>query len=433
MHVVAHVLAQRPAPVALRRDVLGPGDGQRRDGLDGEPAPEVPGGIGLVELLGADLGRRRLVHPDLGVEPARGLRRALHHQVAPDLVEIVAHAVGEPGARGVQQQPRRLDRVPGHRHHRRPLEPFAAVADVVHAERPPGFPVDRDPGHHGVGPHLGAVRQRVRHVGDERGRLGVHLAALQAETPVDAVRPVTEPAVGDGHRPHPGLDAQRAGPAQEDLAVSAHRVRPVGVAVRVAPRPALPRDRQFLLDLLVVGAQLRIGQRPVGAHPVTRVGGEVARVETRGVPGVVHHRAADPAAGVVRAHRDRIGPADHPRVGPVQPVRAGLVTDPVRVRVPERARVQGRDPPARPGQPLQQYRAACPAAHDDQVDLIGVREPPHVRPEPVVGPGPVVRQQPGRLVPVAHPGHQAPSRIGSRDGRTSRTSNGSSLFTPAFL
>ena len=71
VHVVAHVVAQGRAPVALGGDVLGPGDRQRRDGLDGEPALVGLGRVGLVELLGADLGRRRLVHAHLGVEPAR--------------------------------------------------------------------------------------------------------------------------------------------------------------------------------------------------------------------------------------------------------------------------------------------------------------------------------------------------------------------------
>ena len=52
-------------------------------------------GVGLVELLAGDLGRRRLVHaPDLVVEAAGGLRRALHHQVPADLVVVVAQPVG---------------------------------------------------------------------------------------------------------------------------------------------------------------------------------------------------------------------------------------------------------------------------------------------------------------------------------------------------
>jgi hypothetical protein len=155
--------------------------------------------------------------------------------------------------------------------------------------------------------------------------------------------------------------------AQEDLAVPAHRVRPVRVAVRVAPRPGLAGHREFLLELLVVRAQLGVAHRPVGAHPVPAPRGEVTRVEPRGVARVVDHRAADAAPGVVRAHRHRVGSRDDPRVGPVQVVRARLVAHPVGVRVPERAGVQGRYPPPGPGQPLQQDRAARAAAHDDQV------------------------------------------------------------------
>ena len=54
--VVAHVLAQHLAPVALGGDVLGPGDRQRRDVLDGEAALVVLGRVGLVELLGLTSG-----------------------------------------------------------------------------------------------------------------------------------------------------------------------------------------------------------------------------------------------------------------------------------------------------------------------------------------------------------------------------------------
>ena len=69
---------------------------------------------------------------------------------------------------------------------------------------------------------------------------GVDLAALQAEAAVDAVRPVAEPAVDDRQRADLGRDAQLLHTAQEHLAVAAHPVRPVGIGMRVAPRPLLP-------------------------------------------------------------------------------------------------------------------------------------------------------------------------------------------------
>ena len=97
VHVVAHVLPQRFAPVSLRGDVFGPGDRQRADGLDGPAALVGLARVGLVELFAADLRRRRLVHADLVVEPAGGLRGALHHQVAADLVVVVAQPVRDTG------------------------------------------------------------------------------------------------------------------------------------------------------------------------------------------------------------------------------------------------------------------------------------------------------------------------------------------------
>ena len=69
--------------------------------------------------------------------------------------------------------------------------------------------------------------------------------------------------------------------------------------------------------------------RPVGADAVAGERLEVARVEAGRVAGVVDHRPAHAAAGVVRAQRDRVGAGDDPRLGPVQVVRAGLVADPV--------------------------------------------------------------------------------------------------------
>ena len=84
-----------PAPVAVGQDVLGPLDRQRADGLDREPAGEAARLVGLVELLGGDLGRRRLVHPHLLREAPSHLRGALNHHVAADLIVLVGQAVGK--------------------------------------------------------------------------------------------------------------------------------------------------------------------------------------------------------------------------------------------------------------------------------------------------------------------------------------------------
>ena len=166
--------------------------------------------VGLVELLGGDLRRRRLVLAQQVGEAPGDLRRALDHDVAPDLVVRVGEPVRPARAGGVQQQPRRLDRVAGDGDRGGALEALASVAHVGHAGAAAGL-VDLDAHRVAVGADLDAVGDRVGQVGDQRRGLGVDLAALQAEAAVDAVRAVAEDAVGDRHRPDAHLDSRCAG------------------------------------------------------------------------------------------------------------------------------------------------------------------------------------------------------------------------------
>ena len=142
-----------------------------------------------------------------------------------------------------------LDRVAGHGDQLGPLEMLDPVADVDDAGRPP-VAVDDHLRDHAVGPDLRPMGEGVGDVGDKGRRLGVDLAALQAESPIDAVVPVPEPAVGDGHRTDPGFDAGRGRPPKEDFAVAADGLGVIRVAVGVAPRPGLPGYREFLLERL---------------------------------------------------------------------------------------------------------------------------------------------------------------------------------------
>ncbi len=110
------VVAYPPAgwlPSTLRCDMFGPGDRQRGDGLDREAALVGLGRVRRAELLAADLRRRRLVHPDLGVDPPPAPWRALDHQVAANLVEVVAQRVGKAPRGRVQQQSRVSMEYPG--------------------------------------------------------------------------------------------------------------------------------------------------------------------------------------------------------------------------------------------------------------------------------------------------------------------------------
>ena len=240
---------------------------------------------------------------------------------------------------------------------------------------------------------------------DEGARLGVDLAALQAEPAVDAVRPVAQPAVGDGDRADPHVDAEGASSPHRQLRSGAHGMRRMRVAVPVAPRPVLPRDGQLLLQVLVVRAHVLVRQRPVRPDAVVREGREVTRVEARGVARVVHGRAADTATAVVAAEGDWVLTRDDARLCPVEVVAAGLVGDPVAVGIPERPRVEPHDPPAGACEPLQEDRPTGAASHDDQVDLVVVIEASHVSAQAVRCAAAVVGKQPGALVAFtdAHP------------------------------
>ena len=171
--------------------------------------------VGLVELLGGDLRRRPFVHPHLLGPTPGGLGGALHHDVAPDLVGVVAQPVRVAAAGRREQQPRRLDGVAGERDEPGALQPVLPVAGVDDAAGGAGGVVDLDAQRHGVGADLDAVRECVGQVRDVRAGLGVDLAALQAVAAVDAVRPVAEGAVDDADRSDPHLDpARQSAPAR---------------------------------------------------------------------------------------------------------------------------------------------------------------------------------------------------------------------------
>ena len=60
-----------------------------------KPRAKPRASIGLVERLARHLGRGRLVHPQRLGEAGRHLRRSLHHHIAPNLILVVAEAVGK--------------------------------------------------------------------------------------------------------------------------------------------------------------------------------------------------------------------------------------------------------------------------------------------------------------------------------------------------
>src|SRR5579864_1118366 len=103
----------------------------------------------------------------------------------------------------------------------------------------------------------------------------------------------------------------------------------------IAPGPALAGHRELALDRLVVLLEVAVADGPVGADAVLAPGAEVRGVEAGRVACEVHHRAAYTVTAVVLAKLDRILAPDHAGLRPVESVRAGLVADPIAVRVPE--------------------------------------------------------------------------------------------------
>ena len=183
---VPHVFAQRLAPVSLCAHMLGEDNGQRRDALQREAPLVGLRRICLVKGLRGALGWWGLVGSDLFVVAPSRLRGALHHDVATDLVKIVAQTVRELRAGRVEQQARGLDGVSRHRHQPGSLAILASLVKVDDPGRP-ALTVDLDAADHAVRTDLSAMSQRVRNVCDQGRCLGVDLAPLQAEASVDAV------------------------------------------------------------------------------------------------------------------------------------------------------------------------------------------------------------------------------------------------------
>ena len=103
---------------------------------------------------------------------------------------------------------------------------------------------------------FGAAVEGIGNVRDEGAGLRADLAALDAEAAVDAVRAVAVGAGEDGDRATDGdRDVERCAALDESVADAAHRVRTIGVAVRMAPGiVGRPGNRHLQFELLVVRA-----------------------------------------------------------------------------------------------------------------------------------------------------------------------------------
>ena len=269
-----------------------------------------------------------------------------------------------------------------------------------------------------------------------------HLPALQAEAAVDAGWAVPEPAVGVSTGPTLAMIAELVRPAQEHLAVPADQVRraPGSCMPRLPRRPPLACHRVRSICSWCGGGPLGVAQRPVGAHAIHGVRGEVARVEAGSIPSVVRHRPADAAPGVAAgpsapgrtrrspAGRSSTGGASLPRHSPSR-CRGGT------------GRRPGPPPATRPG-PGVANMTEPPAPEPTITRSISSssanrhRVPARLQWWSVcrhwAAARPLVRPRTPCLFQLRRGPIAARSRTGSSDGCTSLTSNGSSLPTPAF-
>ncbi len=105
----------------------------------------------------------------------------LHHQVATQMVVIVAESAWVSGGRRKQEQPRCLDGVTGDHDGMGTLTVQHTGMQIFHTGGAPGVVVDEDAADVGVGTHLGTVGEGIGNVGDQWAGLGVDLAALDTE------------------------------------------------------------------------------------------------------------------------------------------------------------------------------------------------------------------------------------------------------------
>ena len=336
-------------------------------------------GIGLVELLGQRVRGRRLVHAHRLIEAAQHHVAGLRHQVAADGAAGVGEPVLESRAGGVQQQARRLNGVAGDDDRLRALEVRHCHRDRSSDTGDAAVFAQFDARDHAVVADLRALFERVGNMGDQRAGLGAHFAALDAEAAIDAVRAVAVRAGENGNRAADRhRDVERGAALDQRVADAAHRMRPVGIAVRMAPGIIRgPGDRHFQFELLIVGLNVFVGDGPVGADAIARVDLEVGRVKPRRERGPVHRAAAHALAAVVRAEGQRIGAAGDARIVPVE------LCEPASSLTQSRS-VSQNGPASKPnhveagaGQALQQHAAGRAHADDHVIHFFVFAEPPH--------------------------------------------------------
>ncbi len=276
--IIHHLAAQRPAPGALGGDkLLSKGNRLRPDGLNGEAARKIAPGVGLVKLLGQRVRGRGFIHADQVFKLAQNYIARLRHQVFAYRAAGVCQASFKARASRVEQQARRLNGVAANNDYLCLLLALAHIRVKIGHAGCQSLAVEIDARHHAVIAHLGAIIDPIGDMRVERAGLGANFAALDTEAAIDAVGPVSMRAGVDRHRPT-GSDAnaQLCTALDQHITHPAQRVRPVGIAMWVAPgKIGRAGDRQLALQQFIVGLHILIGDRPVGPHAILAVDAEI--------------------------------------------------------------------------------------------------------------------------------------------------------------
>src|SRR6185437_9318648 len=125
-----------------------------------------------------------------------------------------------------------LDRIPGYNHGFCFLKALAPVRIEVGNSRHAPVAAYVDPRNHAIWTNLRPVLDCIRNVRNERAGLRAYFAALDAEAPINAVRPIAAGTIQDRYRPSSrDSDAKLRAAPDQSIAYAAHRMRPIGITM----------------------------------------------------------------------------------------------------------------------------------------------------------------------------------------------------------
>ena len=318
----------------------------------------------------------------------------------------------------------RADAVSGDDHDVRLLPVLVPVAVDVDRARGEAVPVRRDLADAGAGHELGAVLERAR----PHGRVRRALRPLRA-APHAGSRPLAGGEAPDGLRadgvrcrpPVPSELVHPLGGLAPDRPDRKRRLRGRGArrVVRVARHAG---DLHLLVDPLVEGLHLLVGDRPVVCEPVQAAQPELLRAQADPLGAEVDRAPAD---RVEHDRRDRrVGDLERVVRRVLPNVRIGaplLVGDELPLelvareigRVLPAALLEADDAEAGFGQMAGGHRASCARADDEDVGPVAVsREPHRQRRRRLRG------ENAGRRRLADRGRARSPGRVARRGGRT---------------